>query len=389
MSELLSVIIPVYQAKEYLAQCVDSVVNQTYENIEVILIDDGSTDGSSQLCDELSVKYVNVSVKHISNCGPFQARKTGAIIANGKVVTFVDADDWIENDAYEKLMRIYQKYKPEIICFAYKTSIHETISERYCEEKLYGTEAIAKEIMPYMMYDPQIRGRRISPSVCCKIMDKNLFLRVTDGIDDVITWGDDALVSYPAISLAKSIYITNESFYIYRENQNSGTHYFPPKRVDELTSFFCAMKRHIEQYGDHNGLSFQLECYMRSFVEMMTIDLWGIHSRGASYTFPYDCVSAGSSVQIYGAGHVGKSYVYELLHNDSVELRGWYDSNYSEIREYAGIEIQSPAEIVNVESDLILIAVLDENIANEIRENLIQLGVDADSIVWKKPIAGY
>lgn len=389
MSELLSVIIPVYQAKEYLVQCVESVVNQTYENVEVILIDDGSTDGSSQLCDEMSKKYDNVQVRHISNCGPFQARKSGVAIASGNVVTFVDADDWIENDTYEKLMKIYQEYEPELICFAYRTSMHGTVSENYFEEGIYDKEAIEKEIISYMMYDPKVRGRRITPSVCCKILNKSLYKRVTEGVDDVITWGEDALVSYPAICHAKSMYITNEVLYHYRESSNSETRLFPSERIDELTAFFRAMSEFIEQYGGCKGLSFQLECYMRSFVEMMTVDLWGFHSRGASYKFPYDCVNEGCSVQIYGAGHVGKSYVYELLHNDSIKLKGWYDVNFAKIEEYAGIKIQSPKKIDNAKSDIVLIAVLDEIMANEIRESLILLGVESTKIVWKKPIVGY
>ena len=104
MQELISIIIPVYNVKTYLAECLQSVVAQTYRNLEIILVDDGSTDGSEQICDEWKAKDERIQVIHKENGGVSSARNKGLEIANGNYFGFVDPDDRIEPEMYEKLL---------------------------------------------------------------------------------------------------------------------------------------------------------------------------------------------------------------------------------------------------------------------------------------------
>ena len=101
--EKISIIIPIYNVKEYLKRCVDSVLNQSYKNIEVILIDDGSTDGSEKICDEYAKKDKRVVVVHQKNSGVSASRNKGIELATGKYIGFVDSDDYIHKDMFEKL----------------------------------------------------------------------------------------------------------------------------------------------------------------------------------------------------------------------------------------------------------------------------------------------
>ena len=386
MSTLLSVIIPVYQNRNYLEECVCSVLDQTYPNIEIILVDDGSTDGSAELCDELSDKNENVCAIHIKNSGPYMARKEGVKFAHGKVVTFVDSDDRMEKDAYEELMKIYRKYHSDIICFSYKIMGSGNISEKYYDEGIYTKKEIVKEIFPTMMYDCKIGGRKLNPSVCCKLFDKTLYEKVSKGIDEYISWGDDALVTYPAVCLADSLYITHRAYYNYRPNKESSTHSFPTKRIDELSAFWKYMNDFFETLGIKRDVSFQLECYMRTFIELLAINRFDIHSKGNVFRFPYTLIHKGAKIQIYGAGEVGKSYVYELLHSRYAEIVGWYDRNYKHIECYAGISIQNPENIKNKESDFVLIAIRDEKAAIMIEDYILELGIDSEKVIWKQPI---
>lgn len=104
MEEQVTVIIPVYQVVEWVARCVNSVKEQTYENLEIILVDDGSTDGSGELCDELGEHDDRIRVIHQSNCGLSAARNVGLAHASGRWVTFVDSDDWIHPEMIERLV---------------------------------------------------------------------------------------------------------------------------------------------------------------------------------------------------------------------------------------------------------------------------------------------
>ena len=101
--DTISVIVPVYKVEPYLKQCVDSIINQTYKNLEIILVDDGSTDNCGKICDEYASKDNRIKVLHIENGGPAVARNAGLDIATGKYIGYVDSDDYIEPDMYETL----------------------------------------------------------------------------------------------------------------------------------------------------------------------------------------------------------------------------------------------------------------------------------------------
>ena len=102
MEEKISVIVPIYNVKEYLDKCISSICNQTYKNLEIILVDDGSTDGSATICDAFAKKDDRIVVIHKENGGLTSTRKAGVNIATGKYIGFVDGDDWIDEDMYEE-----------------------------------------------------------------------------------------------------------------------------------------------------------------------------------------------------------------------------------------------------------------------------------------------
>lgn len=112
----ISVIVPVYNVEDYLARCVDSILAQTYSNLEVILVDDGAKDSSGAICDAYAAKDSRVKVIHKENGGLSSARNAGLEIAAGKYIAFVDSDDWIEPDAYSHLLDVMEKYGVRLVC---------------------------------------------------------------------------------------------------------------------------------------------------------------------------------------------------------------------------------------------------------------------------------
>ena len=115
-SKRLSVIVPVYNVEQYLERCVDSILNQTVKELEIILVDDGSTDNSGSMCDAYATEHANIRVHHKSNGGLTTAWKAGLELATGRYVGFVDSDDWIEPDMYEKMMALMEKYGVRLVC---------------------------------------------------------------------------------------------------------------------------------------------------------------------------------------------------------------------------------------------------------------------------------
>ena len=112
--ELISIIVPVYNVEQYLDDCLVSILNQTYKNLEIILIDDGSTDNSGKICDEYAKKDSRIIVFHKENGGVSSARNAGLRIAKGIYIGFVDPDDWIAEDMYEVLYLNAKKYDADV-----------------------------------------------------------------------------------------------------------------------------------------------------------------------------------------------------------------------------------------------------------------------------------
>lgn len=115
-STLISVIVPVYNVEAYLPRCVDSILSQSYRNLEIILVDDGTRDASDRICDDYAARDPRVKVIHKENGGLSSARNAGIDIAQGEYLGFVDSDDWIEPEMYEKLLSLALKYDVKLVC---------------------------------------------------------------------------------------------------------------------------------------------------------------------------------------------------------------------------------------------------------------------------------
>ena len=113
----ISIVVPIYNVEKYIKKCVDSLLNQTYKDIEIILVDDGSPDNCKIICDEYKNKDERIKVLHKKNGGLSDARNKGTEIATGEYILYVDADDFLEKTACEELIGIIQKFNPDIVCF--------------------------------------------------------------------------------------------------------------------------------------------------------------------------------------------------------------------------------------------------------------------------------
>lgn len=115
----ISVIVPVYNVEKYLSQCLDSIIHQTYKNLEIILVDDGSTDSSGLICDNYSQKDKRIKIIHKCQGGLSDARNAGLKIATGEYISFIDSDDFIDKNMYSILINNTQKYNSDIVWFNY------------------------------------------------------------------------------------------------------------------------------------------------------------------------------------------------------------------------------------------------------------------------------
>lgn len=164
MRPLISVIVPVYNAKPYLDRCVQSIIHQTYENNEIILVDDGSNDGSEKMCDDYASSNKNIKTFHINNSGPSVARNYGVGVANGDLISFIDSDDYVTADYLEYLFMLMDMDNADVSCS--DLSENETPSEdgSYKEEVLNAETAIIRSCY----------NEHVSISPCAKLYKKHI-----------------------------------------------------------------------------------------------------------------------------------------------------------------------------------------------------------------------
>ena len=378
----LSVVVPVYNAESTLRICLESILNQSYKEFELILVDDGSTDTSPALCDAYAQKDSRVKVFHIKNIGIFQARKLGVEKSSGKLVTFSDADDWLEENTFEIAIQKFRKYNPDILAYTY---VCGRVEKHLYEEGLYYKDEIRNQIIPGMMYDSDYGQRRLNPSLCCKLIKKDLYTKVTESVKDRITLGEDALVTYPAVCLAESIFLCNEVLYHYNDNNFSCTHIYPLERITELKAFHSNMMRLFDEMDVLPQIEYQVESYVRIFLASMVGYWYGIGLSPIFYRFPYNLIKNGSKILIYGAGNIGKSYINELKMTGYAEIVGWADKKYDRIKEYHGVSIIAPEQIKEIQFNVLLIAVGDITVVKEIMEDLISMRIPEYKIIWTRP----
>ena len=235
MDHKLSVIIPVYNVEEYLKQCVESVLKQDYEPFELILVDDGSTDESGNICDYYKETDKRVKVIHQHNQGHTIARQNGFGASDGEYIIFIDSDDWIEDGMFASMMDKTIKEEADIVqCgfIAVEGGIRTNAISPY-EPGLYEKSRLTDIIYPTMIYNKAEQCFGVAPNMWNKIFKRELVEKYIYRIDPRIRSGEDGLLTFACFIDAQRIYNLRECFYCYRSRETSMCRITDDKRLDE------------------------------------------------------------------------------------------------------------------------------------------------------------
>ena len=222
---LISIVVPVYKAENYIECCVDSILSQSFSDYELILVDDGSPDKSGEICDTIALRDSRVSVIHKQNGGATSARICGADNAAGEYVLAVDSDDSLLPGILEKIAYAVSHYSADIVVFNFIRD-GAGLSWR-CPEKFrnrYLTGAELEDAKRLLIYDPSGPGLNwgIVPSVLWnKVIRRSLYLKCQRPVPLQIKRGEDLAVTAPAMISAESVYFLDFDGYLYRDNEMS------------------------------------------------------------------------------------------------------------------------------------------------------------------------
>ena len=239
-----SVVIPVYNVERYLDQCVKSVLSQSFENYEIILVDDGSTDSSGKMCDGYANEDNRIKVVHKQNGGLSSARNAGLHAASGDYVLFLDSDDyWTDGEMFSKLYSEIENTEADVIAYNF-FKLHEkngVIEKKdFCAINLTGDKA--RDVRTLLI------GTLYSSSACFKciklslIHDNGIYFEEGKFSEDV-EWSARILI------LAKRFACVNEGFYVYRQRARSISHTISDKNIDDLQNAIIKTMDYVDKYS--------------------------------------------------------------------------------------------------------------------------------------------
>lgn len=261
MEDLISIIVPIYNVEKYLHRCIDSIINQKYKKLEIILVDDGSVDKSGSICDEYVQKDNRIKVIHKQNGGLGFARNSGLEMATGKYITFIDGDDYIGDSHIEKMYMLVKKTGSDT-CIAGFTKVYSDRQEKHlsvCSGKIYK-EDITKEILPRMCGANLQGGDYIEMSVCMVLFSNEIIqqnhLKFVSEREYI---SEDLVFDFEYYPLSMGVCVSDITDYYYCDNEGSLTTKYRKDRFQSQIKLYNLLSKKAEMLDIGSACKRRLE----------------------------------------------------------------------------------------------------------------------------------
>lgn len=371
---LLSVVVPVYNVEQYLDRCVQSIVSQTYPNLEIILVDDGSTDMSGAICDRWEKKDKRIKIFHKTNGGLVSARQAGVALSTGEYVAQVDSDDWIESEMYQNLINLAVENNADMVTSGiirdydngYSARIYEKI-----EQGVYRDEQL-KKVWSNLVNTERYFESRINIHITNKIFKRNLILHHQLRLSPEAVICDDVAVVFPCIFDSKCVVFSGKCYYHYCIRNGSimsSTKDMSISNQKVIDNLNLARKEYAELIPNIGAQVDRLVLYTRYFTELDNV----LDIRNGKINL-LSGICKHDRVILYGAGKFGQRLKQWLDKTDFCQVIAWCDQNCRG-------EIRSPKEALGMDYDRIIIAALDADIIDNMECKLLELGAERNKIV--------
>lgn len=364
---MISVIVPVYNAEKYLDKCLSSIINQTYFELEIILINDGSTDSSRLICEKYKQMDGRIILVNKNNEGLVRARKDGVRIARGEYITFVDADDWLDITTYDK---VYEE-TADIIAYG--------LVEEYgycCKKKnnnisagFYDSQEIENNVIPQMLSSSNFYEFGILPNMVCKLIKKELLLNTIDEVSDNVTIGEDVDFFFRTIFKAKTLMIKDDILYHYRQQ--------PESMMRQKITFAQIRDLYWDLYRIKEAVNLlewksQLNRYI-TFVMLLKCP-----EKIIERIAEFDDITG--NVVIYGAGGFGKSLYMCFKNNKDIRQILIVDKEWENLQNEL-YEVSSIDDIIKFNPDKIVIAIINDCVCDTVEKHLCDIGINSKIII--------
>lgn len=262
VNPLISIVIPVYNVEKYLERCLDSVIEQTYRNLEIILVDDGSTDGSGDICEKYGQKDTRIKVLHQKNQGQASARNYGMQYVHGMYLVFIDSDDYVSHCHIEKMFMLAKHYDANLV--------------QCCMKKIRSDKKAKEKVIDYnvKIYTPSeaMKAYCYQKYFTASPWGKLIHISLIDNLKFPVGMGyEDAAVMYKVIGNAQSLVFTEEVMYYYRQHAMSTMHAkFSEKKIDRII-IAEQLKQYIEAKFPENSKAVNTRYILANFQLLMDL----------------------------------------------------------------------------------------------------------------------
>ena len=386
MGKLVSVIITVYNESKYIGKCIESVLMQTYGQLEIIIIDDGSIDNSLVICRGYEAKDKRIKVISKENEGKVKALKVGVSYSSGDYIVSVDGDDWLDDEMVETLIDKAIKYDSDFVqCEVRYTDEHGNVW--YYDEPLSeGCYELSKDdclVYKYLFWGSEDGLGRMRSNVWSCLINKEIFYNTQMEIPEIICNGEDDAGYYSMLMQAKRYYCLRKPLYNHLIRNGSMGRSANQYSLEQIVAIDELLFPKVKAHKLRRKLLWRYKKYfeflMRKFLSMTHSIYVERH-----YDFIFDDGLSGKNVVVYGAGKVGKSIILQNEKKQWFNIVLWVD------RKGAGywedFKIDTIESIKEVSFDVILLALLNENVVAGVKKHLLSMGIKESVIVWNKPV---
>lgn len=376
---LVSMIVPIYRIDRYLGICIESLIHQTYRNIEIILVDDGSDDRCPDICDLYKSKDSRIQVIHKKNGGLVSARKAGLCSASGDYIGYVDGDDWTDPDYVECMIADAVKYDADIVCAGFTRDLFEQSVKifNHIPKGLYRGDKL-DGMMNSMLSCGEFFRLGITTYVWNKLFRREIITEPQMSVNDCISIGEDAAVTYPALMKSKCVVVNECTAYHYRQREDSMLKKSSRFSVEagNLRVLYEYLLYIAERYNNRFNLKKQITDYVLGICLMRS---GGRLPEKDSYS-TFDDSYYGKRVVVFNAGTFGQQLVKRFIESCHCTIVKWIDDDYWEYRRCC-LNVDSVESIGEVDFDYVLIATVDPNVSEVTKQRLIELGVDSEKLL--------
>lgn len=383
---LISIIVPVYNAGDTLERCVCSILAQNYKNLQIILIDDGSTDSTFVVSEQLALRDGRIEVYHTKNGGSVSARKFGLKIAKGQYIGFVDADDYIDPDMFQSLLQALMKADAD---FVHSGHIEENERGKrvFCNFSqtvfdINDFQSKREFMKDYIMCNTG--NCAIAPSLCTKLFKKELIIKCFELLDDNQQYGEGLICLLRCVLESRKIMLYRRAMYHYAVKEKSLSHLEPNNYMIKEIGMWHYMLKVLDEYRYLKTAKEDI-CF---FLRNKMIQVISYHNqtdkRVPQYCFREISRIIGKKIVLFGAGNVGKDYYTQFSKYKECNIVAWVDSHWDKYH-FEYIDVISLEKVLTMFFDLVVIAVKDAVMAEEIRNLLAKAGVPKSKIVWDEP----